>query len=122
MKSFNELIGVNVKRIRKQNRVSQEEFGFMLNLTRSSIINIEEGRSGFNTEYVVRMCQMFKCSITDIVPIDYNFTYPAVSDFKARKLTEKHDKLSERLADVKRQQEDILKQNKIGSGEAIVNI
>lgn len=122
MKSFNEIVGLNVKNIRKQNKVSQEALGFMLNLTRSSIINIEEGRSGFNTEYVVRLSQMFNCKVTDIIPVYFDFTYPAMADFKARKLTEKHDKLSERLAEVKRQQDDILQQNKIGSGEAIVNI
>lgn len=113
MKSFNQLVGENVKNIRRQNKISQEALGFMLNLTRSSIINIEEGRSGFNTEYVVRLSKLCNCEITDIIPVNYKFTYPAISDFKARKLTEKHDKLSVKIEDIKRQQNEILKTHDI---------
>lgn len=115
MKSFNEVVGENVKRIRKQNRISQEALGFMLNLTRSSIINIEEGRHGFNTEYVIRLSQMCKCTVTDIIPVDYVFTYPAMDDFKARKLTEKHDHLSKKIAEIKKQQEELYKKDEFDS-------
>jgi DNA-binding XRE family transcriptional regulator len=108
MKTFNELVGENIKCARKQANINQEAFGFLLNLTRSSIINIEAGRCGFSCEYLIRVSQICKCSISDILPIDYKFTYPAISDFKARKLTEKTDHLRAKLAEVERQQTDIL--------------
>lgn len=108
MKTFNELVGENIRHARKQANIGQEAFGFMLNLTRSSIINIEAGRCGFSCEYLIRVSQICKCSISDIVPIDFKFTYPAIADFKARKLTEKKDHLKARLAEIERQQRDIL--------------
>jgi transcriptional regulator with XRE-family HTH domain len=67
-KELRQYIGKRVKELRKLKGVSQDAVAAILNLTRTSICNIEIGRQGLTAENVVTMCQLFKCTPNDIFP------------------------------------------------------
>jgi DNA-binding XRE family transcriptional regulator len=75
-KELRKYLGKRVKELRKSTGISQEVVAAILNITRTSICNIETGRQGLTAENVVMMCQLFKCTPNDIFPkIEYiNFT------------------------------------------------
>lgn len=106
-------IGSNIKNRRKSVGITQEQFGFMIDLTRASIINIETGRSSTTLEKFLQMCYVLSCHPNDLLPTDFKFTLPNGKDFIAIKLDAKSEKLQKQLAEVKRQQEAILKQNRL---------
>lgn len=110
---LNKQIGTNIKNRRKASGLTQEEFGFMISLTRASIINLETGRSSTTFEKLLQMCFIFQCSPNDILPVDFKFTLPNGKDFRAIKLDAKSKKLQAQLAEVRKQQDAILNQNKL---------
>lgn len=110
---FKKQVGIQIKNRRKALNLTQEEFGFMIDLTRASIINIEAGRCSTTLEGLLNICTVLKCTPNDILPLDYIFVSPTGNDFKAVKLNAKSKKLQAQLADVKRQQEEIKKQSKL---------
>jgi transcriptional regulator with XRE-family HTH domain len=61
-------LGKRVKELRKSAGVSQEVVAAILNITRTSVTNIETGRQGLTAENIVTMCQLFKCTPNDIFP------------------------------------------------------
>jgi transcriptional regulator with XRE-family HTH domain len=67
-KELRQDIGKRVKELRKATGVSQEVVAAILNITRTSVCNIETGRQGITAENVVTMCQLFKCMPNDIFP------------------------------------------------------
>lgn len=113
MKEVNIIVGKTIKAFREKSGLSQEEFGFKIGLTRASIINLETGRSSTTLETFLNICQILNCTPNDLLPLDYKFSNPDGSDFKAIKLNAKSKRLQAQLAEVKRQQEEILKLNKL---------
>jgi len=108
METVKQIVGKKIKQLRKSFSLSQEELGFKIDLTRASIINIEAGRSSTTLETFLNICFILKVTPNDILPLDYNFINPDGTEFKAVKLNTKSKKLQSQLAEVKRQQKEIL--------------
>lgn len=119
MKTVKQIVGDGIKEYRKKAGLTQEEFGFKIGLTRSSIINLETGRSSTTLETFLNICQVVGCTPNDILPIDYRFINPDGSEFTAIKLNAKSEKLQKQLDEVRRQQQEILNQNKLIQSEEI---
>lgn len=61
-------IGQKIKEQRETNKFSQEELGGLLNLSRVSIMNMENGRHRVSIDNLFMLCGIFKCKITDLFP------------------------------------------------------
>lgn len=63
-----ELIGRRVKSLRKQRELSQEDLSDFLELSRSSISNIESGRHQTPLSTLYELSHLFKIDIHDLIP------------------------------------------------------
>lgn len=61
-------IGKQIKERRKDAKITQEDFGTYLGLTRTSVINIESGRHGTTAEAIWKICNMLHCTPNDLFP------------------------------------------------------
>jgi len=62
-------IGLKIKEIRQKKDMSQEIFARLLNLTRASIANIEQGRQRVTLHLIYDICKITDVNITDILPV-----------------------------------------------------
>ena len=65
-------IGNKIKQIRKLRRLSQDDLAAGVNLTRTSIVNIEKGRQGLTATTIWELCQFLKINPADIFPESKN--------------------------------------------------
>lgn len=73
---FYTLIGMKISNQRKALKLSQVEFATRLGLSRSSIVNIEQGRQHTPSHILWQIANILSCSIADIFPSeDDNIMY-----------------------------------------------
>lgn len=61
------IVGNNIQAIRKRRKLTQAQLGDALNLTRASIINIEQGRHACTIEGIIKLVSVLGCRYTDIL-------------------------------------------------------
>ena len=61
-KHINKIIGNNVRFIRKSNKLSQEKFAELLDLSPQFISDLERGVQGISLTTMVKICNTMKCS------------------------------------------------------------
>ena len=66
------MIGENLKLLRKRRKISQEELATELNLTRSSYSGYENGVAEPNLENLMRFSEYFNISLDKLVKVDLN--------------------------------------------------
>ncbi len=64
--------GDNLKNIRKQRKISQEELAEKLGVSRQSISKWETGENYPSMQNIICLCTIFKCKINDLVHEDFN--------------------------------------------------
>lgn len=67
-KDLRQYTAKRIRELRKAAGISQETIAAILNITRTSVSNIETGRQGLTAESILTMCQVFKCTPNDIFP------------------------------------------------------
>lgn len=67
-KDIQQIMGAKFKNLRLQKRISQQEMGDFIGLTRVSVANIENGRQGIKALICLKICAFFGCSPNDIYP------------------------------------------------------
>lgn len=60
-------IGLNVKALRLKNNIYQTELAKTLGVSQTHMSNIESGRAGITLENLVKMKNIFNCSLDEIV-------------------------------------------------------
>lgn len=55
-------LGQRLFELRKQNKLSQQVIAELLNITRTQISDIENGKSGTNLERFVQLCEYYRVS------------------------------------------------------------
>ena len=68
LRKIDEAIGEAIRGIRKTKKTTQEELADSLNLSRASIVNIEQGRQSLTISNLYRICIALDCSLSDILP------------------------------------------------------
>jgi transcriptional regulator with XRE-family HTH domain len=63
-----EYIGKRVKELRKKSGFAQESLAEYLNMTRTSIVNIEQGRQGLPMDRLYLVCCFLHCTPNDLFP------------------------------------------------------
>lgn len=74
-------IGKNIRTLREEKQLSQEEFADRLGVTRKAVSAWEVGRSFPKMMYVNKMCDIFGCKISDITEDKWADT-PISEEFK----------------------------------------
>lgn len=57
-----EKLGQRLFELRKQNKLSQKAIAELLNVTRTQVSDIENGKSGTNLERFVQLCEFYRVS------------------------------------------------------------
>lgn len=71
--------GARVRRIRKENKMTQEELANKLMLTAESVSNIESGKTNCMPEHIVHICEIFNVS-TDYLYFGRKSQTPEMTD------------------------------------------
>jgi transcriptional regulator with XRE-family HTH domain len=64
-------MGEIIKRIRKLKGISQDELAEKLNLTRTSVVNIEKGRQGISVEHIWGIAAVMNINPSELFPKTY---------------------------------------------------
>lgn len=59
---YNEILGQNIRDIRKNINITQEELAEKLNMNSKSISKIENGKVGISLDTAINICQLANCS------------------------------------------------------------
>lgn len=64
------LVGKNIRKIRKEKRITQEQLAYDCNFEKSTISRIEAGRANLTLRTMIKLSQSLGVEIKDIVDID----------------------------------------------------
>lgn len=67
-KELNKYMGKRVHDLRKALGINQDNIAGVLNVSRTSIVNIEAGRHGMSSDNIVMICRLFNCTPNDLFP------------------------------------------------------
>ncbi|RFZ92944.1 XRE family transcriptional regulator [Mucilaginibacter conchicola] len=69
---FYEKIGERIRNYRLTAGINQEVFSELLNMTRSSVVNIEKGRQRPSLYLLITIANILKVDYIDLVPVELN--------------------------------------------------
>jgi putative transcriptional regulator len=67
-KELNAYMGKRVYELRKAVGINQDNVADVLNISRTSVVNIEAGRHGMSADNIVMICRLFNCTPNDLFP------------------------------------------------------
>lgn len=73
IKLFYKNIGLNIKSLRKRNRLKQDDLAKELGLSRTSIVNIESGNQRPNLHFIYILALKYGASIDELIPSPMDF-------------------------------------------------
>ena len=65
-------LGANIKLLRLQRQVSQQQLAKQLGISQTHMSNIEGGRVSVNLRLLMRIANLFACRLDDIISGDFN--------------------------------------------------
>ena len=68
LEKFYDELGARIKEARNKASINQDALGNYLNLTRSSIVNIESGRQRPSIHLLLQMAKVLNVNLNDLVP------------------------------------------------------
>ena len=89
-KSFYEAVGRRIREARK-GKITQAALASVVSLTRTSIVNIEQGRQQLFVHTLVNIAQALRVPVADLIPITHDASstdLPAVLQGQPRKVQE----------------------------------
>lgn len=89
-KSFYEAVGRRIREVRK-GKITQAALASVVSLTRTSIVNIEQGRQQLFVHTLVDIAQALRVPVADLIPVTQNASstdLPAVLQGQPRKVQE----------------------------------
>ncbi len=72
-----QLLGKNVKRYRNQRGLTQEQLANEISLTRTSVVNIEQGRQHPPLHLVLQIAKVLSINLETLVPVETEFAATA---------------------------------------------
>lgn len=88
MSSIDEIVGRNIKRLRKQNGLTQEQLARYSHIDQTTISKIESGQRSIGVSALEKLCDLFFCSLDDILNEPENLTSPKAVAFRADGLSQ----------------------------------
>ena len=65
---FYRILGSNIRTLRTQQKISQSTFAAAINLSRTSVVNIEQGRQHPSVYLLARISHILSVSLADLIP------------------------------------------------------
>lgn len=65
---FKHYIGIKIEELRRKLELKQEDFGKQIELSRSSVANIESGNQSLTLDVLERICDKFNVKSSEILP------------------------------------------------------
>jgi transcriptional regulator with XRE-family HTH domain len=62
-------IGLNIKRIREERKISQQDLAAVCNFEKSSMSRLEAGRTNFTIGTLLKICEALGINLTEIVDV-----------------------------------------------------
>jgi DNA-binding XRE family transcriptional regulator len=87
-----QLLGENVRRYRNQSGFTQEQLADRIDLTRTSVVNIEQGRQHPPLHLLIQIAKTLKVSIQALIPDESEFMGDNVLDENTLKDVSDKDK------------------------------
>ena len=94
--NINEIVGNNIRIFRKDKEIQQQDLANMLGLTRTTLSNMEKGKTATTLLTLYKIAKILDRSIHDIIPeinLDFEFEYPDKKALLIKRLEEKLNKL-----------------------------
>ena len=93
------LFAINMKNFRKKSKLTQITAAENLNITRTSLMNYESGKSLPEITTLLNICCLYKCSLSQLLSIEnYNFIdIPQMNNFKYSDKQSMFNKFKEQL-------------------------
>lgn len=66
--SYNKYIALRIEGLRKENKLTQEQFANKIGLTRASVINIEKGRQQLSVKNLYLICKYLEVKSSQLLP------------------------------------------------------
>lgn len=63
---LNKYIGERIRKIRKNQKLTQDNISQEINISRKEIINIEKGKRGLSFETLIKICNVLNCTPNDL--------------------------------------------------------
>ncbi|WP_310589398.1 helix-turn-helix transcriptional regulator [Fibrivirga algicola] len=98
---FYQLLGENIKKHRNIRELTQEQLAFAIDLTRTSVVNIEQGRQRPPLYLLVEIAQKLHVTLETLVPTESAFSNGTMLDANTLKAVPEKDvtKLTSFLSD-----------------------
>lgn len=96
------MIEENIRRLRKNAKMSQEDLAEQLSVVRQTVSKWERGLSVPDAEMVIKMAALFEVPVSELLGMETQAAaapHPAASDVFIQELTEKLAQLNEQLAE-----------------------
>ena len=71
---FYDILGRNVKRIRSKMKLTQEQLASRIALTRTSVVNIEQGKQHPPVHILLDLAKALEVEIQDLIPNEKEYT------------------------------------------------
>ncbi len=92
-KNFYQQIGRCIRDVRKENKITQEELGKQLGLTKSAIVNYETGIRKVPVDVLAKFSKTYHISLDQIIKKQKTLSDVINSEIGDRELTEQQEKL-----------------------------
>lgn len=66
--SYSKFIALNIERLRKERKLTQEGFAEKIGLSRASVVNIEKGRQQLSVKNLFAICEFFGIKSNELLP------------------------------------------------------
>ena len=97
---LNKEVGVYLRRRRDTEGIRQEDVAKYIGVSRTQVVNMEQGTCSLTLPILYRLCEMYDCQPADILPPAYNTIIPEEMETALKLMPE--DKRSEARRELKR--------------------
>ncbi len=74
-----EKLGKNIRKIRKAKKMTQEDLGKVLGVSKTSIVNYESGQRKISLDFIVKLCKFYELSFDELIPLEENQEFAIIS-------------------------------------------
>ncbi|WP_421945519.1 helix-turn-helix domain-containing protein [Pedobacter sp.] len=89
---FYKKLGVSIKRARQRAFLKQEYVAYQLGLTRTSLVNIEQGNQKIQVHALVQLAEILNISLNELIPSTLDVSKVSLDKKSETKLTKELDK------------------------------
>lgn len=67
-----EKLGKNIRKVRKAKKMTQEDLGKVLGVSKTAIVNYESGQRKISLEFIVKLCSFYELTCDELLQIEHD--------------------------------------------------